>query len=944
MELRFGPFTLLPAQRVLLEAGQPLRLGSRAFDLLVLLVSRAGEVVPNAELLAAAWPNRVVEDGSLRVHIAALRKALGEGHQGQRYISNVPLRGYCFVAPVESHAVPDAVPPSGGPVPPAAPASGMRHALPVSLTRVIGRDAVVAELAQRLREHRCVSIVGAGGIGKTTVAMALARAAGEGADGGPAVVVELAALEDGQLVPAAVASALGLVLPAASPLDALANFLRTRERLLLVLDNCEHLVGAVAELAEHLLLQAPGLRLLATSREALRIRGEWVHRLPSLPVPGQGGNLAEALGSPAVQLFVERAAAGSGSFALRDEDAPLVVELCRRLDGIPLAIELAAAAVEQFGLRGLAEQLGAHLSMLSRGRRTAMPRHQTLRATLDWSHALLTPAEQALLPRLSLFRGPFTRGAAQALAGDDVDVDEALAGLVGKSMVVADIGGEQVRYGLLETTRAYAAEHVARAGQAHALAARHAAWVLELIAAGDGGGAAPGAGWLAAQAPQVDDLRAAVAWGFSADGDLSLAITLAARSAPLWFAQSLMDEYRRLAEQALAAIEQRPTTDPEDTMRLCEAYGHALWHTRGGGPAMAASFRRALQIAEELDATPYKLRCMWGLWLICNTTGDYAGSAALAERFGVEVAGSADVATLLTHDRMMALGLHFHGEQRRARSYAERVLEHPLTINHTARHSGFQFDQRVAALTVMARISWVHGQPETALARARAAVQEAIAIDHSLSLCYAIANGAAPVAFWVGDIALARELTGLLQQKADERSLHFWQAFAGAYRLLLDLHDLGEQAPSRDALHRPGVALLLRETLASVNPCLFDDELRARARAGRSGWCLPEMLRLDAEQRRAAGAPAAEVHALLEQAVEVAAGQGALSWQLRCATSLARLQAAMGEGPRAARGLEAVLALFDEGADTADHLAARRLLSAVKPAAAAAGAGADDKA
>lgn len=929
MTLRFGSFTLMPAQRVLLDGDRPLRLGSRAFDLLVLLVERAGEVVPHAELLAGAWPNRVVEEGSLRVHIAALRKALGEGHLGQRYITNVPLRGYCFVASVQRERVEEGRPP---PAPAPRPVSTSTSALPSTLTRMIGRDDMVAELQGHIQRHRCVTLIGPGGIGKTTVALAVARQLSEDeTDAWDTVFVELAALDDPRLVLAAVASALGLVLPAAAPLVAMASFLRARQRMLLVLDNCEHVIDAAAELAEHLLLNVPDVRLLVTSREALRIGGEWVQRLPPLPLPPESAGAEAALISPAVQLFAERAAASTGSFHLNVDDALMALQVCRQLDGIPLAIELAAAAVDQFGLPGLAAQLQGHLSVLSRGRRTAMPRHQTLRATLDWGFALLSIPEQQMLMRLSVFRASFARQAVQAVMPPGIEVDEALAGLVSKSMLVADIGGDSVLYRLLETTRAYAGERLQRSGEGVGLAARHATWVLGLFDQADVlAGAPPGADWIAERTRQVDDLRAATTWAFSNEGDLSLGIAIAARSAPLWFSLSLMDEYRQLAEQALAAIDERPTTDPEDTMRLCEAYGHALWHTRGGGPAMAASFRRALAIAETIDARPYKLRCMWGLWLICNTTGDYAGSAAFAERFGIEVAGTGDVATLLTHDRMMALGLHFHGDQARARGFAERVLEHPLTINHTARHSGFQFDQRVAALTVMARIGWVHGHPDRALGYARAAVDEALAIDHSLSLCYAIANGAAPVAFWAGEIELARRLTSLLQQRADERSLHFWQAFAGAYRLLIALIDQGDEVPSREAVHHPGVALLLRETLCTVNPCLFDDELRERALGGRSGWCLPEMLRIEAERRRSAGAPVAEVLSLLERASDTAVRQSALSWQLRCATSTARVLAEEGEARRAQALLAETLDRFDEGADTADHQRATQLLRTVK--------------
>jgi predicted ATPase/DNA-binding winged helix-turn-helix (wHTH) protein len=944
-ELGFGPFRLHPGRRVLLEDGQPLRLGSRAFDLLVTLCERAGEVVSSTELLAAAWPNRVVEEGSVRVHIATLRKALGDGQHGRRYIANVPLRGYCLVAPV-ARLPAEGPPPQGPPgaalprppgaAPAAVPAAPAAAPLPLALTRIVGREDAVAELQQRVPQRRCITLVGPGGIGKTSVALAVARHLAE-EQAFDVVFVELAALTEAAQVAQALASALGIVAPALNPLATLCAYLHDKQRLLLVLDNCEHLVGAAAELAEQVLRGAPGVHLLATSREALRIQGEWVQRLSSLrlPPPSLPAKAEEALAYAAVQLFVERAAAAVDGFVLRDADVPAVCEVCRGVDGIPLAIELAASAVDMMGLAGLAERLGGRLALLSRGRRTALPRHQTLRATLDWSHELLSPAERTLLMRSSVFRSAFSHAAAQAVFAGPAPpqpVDEALAGLVGKSLVATDIQGDAVFYRLLETTREYAAEKLAASGEGPEVARRHAHHMLALAREAEGQRSQQGGSpWLLSHARSVDDLRAAVAWAFSPQGDACLGVSLMAWSAPLWFALSLMAEFRSLAEQALALIDAAPADAPraaaEDTMRLCEALGHALWHTRGGGPAMAASFSRALAIAEGLDATPYRLRCLWGLWLICNTVGDYRGSRRLAEQFGEIAAQASDAGVLLTHARMMSLGLHYYGDQARALAYAQQVLEHPLTINHTARNSGFQFDQRVAALTVLSRVLWLQGLPEQALQRAHDAVEEALAIGHALSLCYAIANGAGPVAFWAGDITMARRYTGLLQQRADERSLYFWQAFAAGFQLLLQLHDGGRADAAHAAMLHPAMGALLRETMVTVQPCLADEAVLARGASGDAGWCSAELLRVQAERALEAG-QAADAEAGFERGIVVAREQQALSWELRCSTSLASLWASRGERQRAQALLSGVLARFTEGQGTADLQRAAALCQA----------------
>jgi predicted ATPase/DNA-binding winged helix-turn-helix (wHTH) protein len=949
---RFDDYLLHAGQRSLRHQGQSVALGSRAFDLLVALCRRPGQVVSNRELLAAAWPNRVVDEGSVRVHIASLRKTLGDGTGQRRYISNVPMRGYCMVAPVEAlrasdatGGVPtDAAAPAPEPLPaapPAVPARPVAGAGLSGLAHLVGRDREAAALLQELQQHRCVTLVGAGGIGKTSVALPVARRVAE-AEGAELVLVELATLSQGDAVPLAIASALGVPVSDAQPLLAITRQLGAPRRVLLVLDNCEHVIDSVALAAEHILAQTTGVRILATSRESLRIQGEWVRRLESLPVPplaspDSPATLEQALQYAAVRLFVERARAAAGGFELGEDELPLLCQLCRRLDGIPLAIELAAGAVDTVGLRGLVERLGSRLGnrlvLVGRGRRTALPRHQTLRATLDWSHGLLPEAEQALLARLSIFRGLFTHAAAQAVFERPPEVlDEGLAGLVAKSLVVSERSGAERVYRLLETTREYAAERLVASGEGEQVALRHAEHLLQALrSAPPEREPAPAAPRSPAAAAGIDDLRAAVQWAATREGTRALAVALVAWAAPLWLSMSLLAEYRQLAEAALADVDAGPPAGVEahDEMRLCEALGHVLWHTQGSAVAMSAAFSRGLALAERLEDTAYRLRCRWGLWLVCNAGGDHEGSRRLAEQFGDIATASNDGAVHFQHERMMALGCHFQGDQVQARHFSRRVLQRVPARTTTPLRRDAQFDPRVAGLTVMARVLWLQGLPEQARQHAEVAVQEALAIDHALSLCYALAIGATPVALWCGDAARADAWSALLKQRADEGALHFWQAFGDGYRRVLGL-DEAEPLPARALAGLPP-GLPLRETLSTLHPGFFDEGLARRAEAGLAGWSGPELLRLVGEAQRRAQAPALAA-ATFQRGVELAQRQQALAWVLRCSTSLARLWLEHPDAPthlraEALAGLRAVLEQFSEGHDTRDVQRARAVLA-----------------
>ena len=474
----FGPYRLLAAQRLLLEGDKPVRLGSRAFDILIALVERAGEVVSKEELIAQVWPTTFVGEANLKTQINVLRRALADGQGNNRYVITVVGRGYNFAAPIRKEE-----PSQTSPSPTIAPAD--RHNLPFTTTRIIGREESVTTLVAQLSHQRLVTVVGPGGIGKTSVALAVAKRT-IGAYEHGVWLVDLAALREPGLVPSVVATVLGLEIRTDDPLPGLVAALR-HSRMLLLLDTCEHVIDVAADLTAAVLSSAPGVTILATSREPLGVQGERVHRLGQLnsPKPSPMLTAAEAAAFPAVQVFVERVIAIVGDFTLTNKNARHVVEICRRLDGLPVAIEFAALCVKVLGIDALAACLEDSLRPLLRiQRRAAIPRHWTMQAVVDWSYNLLNEEEQRFLRALGIFAGGFTVEAAAVVAVDGVttgaDAGSRLADLVAKSLITADVSATEPRFRLLNTTRAYTLEKLDRSGERQLIAQRNAEYSRNL--------------------------------------------------------------------------------------------------------------------------------------------------------------------------------------------------------------------------------------------------------------------------------------------------------------------------------------------------------------------------------------------------------------------------------------------------------------------------------
>jgi predicted ATPase/DNA-binding winged helix-turn-helix (wHTH) protein len=939
--LVFGPFRLFPAQRRLEKDGKPLRLGGRALDILTVLAERAGEVVSNRALLESVWQDVTVEESSLRFHIKNLRKILGEGQSGTRYVSNVPGRGYCFVAPttrINARGLSGDQP------------AARRYALPRFGTQVIGRESVIDALVPQLAQRGPLTIVGPGGIGKSTVALALAHARQAGCQHG-VCFVDLAPLTDPTLVLAAVAAALELPLPSGDPTAALIGFLRDKQ-ILLVLDSCEHVVDAVAILSEVVLDGAPAVRILATSREPLRTQGEHVHRLAPLALPPETAQITsqEAVSFSAIQLFVARAGKALAGFGLTDANTEAVVDICRKLDGMPLAIELATSRIDVLGISGLLTRLGDRLQLLSHGQRTARSRHRTLHATLAWSYDFLEPDEQVVLRRLAIFTGAFGLKAAQSVVAFDglppSEVIDHIANLAIKSLVVATIDDSGAIYRLLDTTRAYASEKLVAAGEADQVASQHVAWVLEALSSAEREiGTASATTLLSDHRRLIGDVRSALDWAFSLNGNSVMGAALVDSSASLWLRLSLVSECRRWVEHALASC---VGMAPSLRMRLMAARAIVLLYTSRGtiSAEMQEVWTGVLEIAGQLDDVQYGLRALWGLWSFEQNAGRFSEGLNLARRFGDLAMRSSTPVDLATGDRILGVTLHYHGDQGGAETYFERSLARLDSTIHGHHAIHFQYNQSLAARAYLPKILWLRGLPDAALRAAQSVVDDAVAFGHALSLGLVLVVAACPVALLVGDIEAAQRFVDMLLSTSTIHAIDLYHTegscFSGAVlvrggkplegRALL-LRAMNGPPYMESDLHRVEMLIELAQAFACTGDFqqgidVLNEALAASARR-EERWCVAELLRMKAEMLLSADADGWESDAeeLLQQSLDWARSQRALSWELRAASSLARLRLRQGDARGGRACLEPVYARFAEGFDTADLAAARQLLN-----------------
>ncbi len=928
--------------------------GGRALDILIVLTEQAGDLVGKDEIVRRVWPNLVVEEGNLRTQMGILRRALGDGKRGARYIVTVPGRGYRFVAPIEASERP----PAAGHVPDASGAIAPRGAshvpfaaypvgnLPVRLSRPIGRAETVRDLIGRLQRRRFITIVGPGGIGKTTVALAVAEELAATYPDGVSFV-DFTSIVDPLLVSNVLATALGLSVSAADPLPEIIGFLQSK-RMLVVFDCCERVIEAAAVIAERVLKGASAVHLLATSREPLRAEGEVIQRLQPLQTPPAAGRISasEALTFSAVALFVERVAAHIEGFELTDADAPIVADICRKLDGIALAIELAAARTYAFGIAGVSAGLDDRFRMLISGRRTALPRHQTLRAMLDWSYEILSPLESAVLRRLAIFVGSFTLDACCDVCADGritrADIMDAIAGLLSKSLVNAVAKGAPGTYRLLDTTRAYALEKLRDSAELGEMANQHGHHLLKLLDGAALAGAAPlEAGSQGKLTEHAAEIGSALDMNFAPGGDPSLGVRLVVAAIPVWSQLSLFGELRRQVDRALARTQTGTTRTQRQEMQLLAALGSALVYSAGNKADAEAAWSGALAIAEQLGDQEYQLRVLWGLWSDHLNGGQLGVAFKVGERFRRVAQEAADSRSILMGERLAGITLFYLGDYPGARRHLERMLEQYASAQDGSYLVRFRFDPCVATRSLLALILWSQGLADEATRAAQQAIQEASVLDHGLSVLLALER-ACHVAMLRGDLDEADGLLDRLLERAPQSAADPFQirgrclagmlltrrgdAEGGVRTLRAALQDFPKQEfQTRFLLVRAQLAAALglmgkvSEALCVIEAVLTEaQEQEEGAHMAEFVWISGEVLR--------SGGDIAAADERFRTALECARKQGVLAWELRVTASLAMIWRDQGRIGPAREALRAVYERFTEGFATADLVNAHRLI------------------
>ena len=938
------------ARRELRVLGSAVPVGGRAFEMIEALAQSAGELVTKDELMNRIWPGAIVMENTLHVHTAAVRKALGpyrgllktEPGRGYRLLGDWTVRRH-DAAPAPVRLQPERV---FGPSP--------TTNLPEVVTPLVGRAAAVQQVRDLLSAYRIVTLTGPGGIGKTTLALQIARRVlAEFNDGG--WLVELASLSDPDLVPSAVATVLGLKLDGETiSAEAVARTVGERN-LLLVLDNCEHTIDAAATLAETFVRLCPRTSILATSREVFRIDGECVYRVPPLDVPALGQVAADdILAHGAVELFVTRALALDSDFSLRSDNIKAIAAICRHLDGIPLAIEFAAARAAALGIAQVAGSLRDRFALLTSGRRSAVPRHRTLRAVLDWSYEPLPESERLLFRRLAIFPTGFTIDAAVAvMTGSGVDassVIEGIANLVAKSMVTLDKSEASTRWYLLETTRAYAREKLALHDEVEHAARCQAAYFRDFFAT-HAAGLRPqrSAEDLTRHGREIDNVRAALDWSFSPGGDTAIGVDLTAAYTPVWRHLSLTAECCERCERALLSLEPDPPTDPRTQMWLRIALGSALIATMGTSERAHTVLTQALEVADALDDLDAQARALPVLASVQTYRGEYGEARSAVERLRQVAHRIGEPAIVIVADRAMGTALLTAGRLHEAQQCMERVLQSPVLLDDQRRSDWHHSEHRALARAMLARALWLQGFADKAHAEAHRSLEELHVTDRHLSLCRVLYYGMCRITPMTGDFETAHQANARLIEVATSLNAPFWET-AGRFlegKLLVERREfargLGVLREAFSTCRRTAWRMSYPEFKGALASALaglgqLGDSLNAvdEAIAGAGDhedgqlWYVPELLRIKGEVLLQQGSDRSTLaEDCYHRASEMGRQQGALFWELRLALSLARLRVTQGRHNDARQILAPVYDRFTEGFGTTDLRAARAMLDAL---------------
>ena len=805
--------------------------------------------------------------------------------------------------------------------------------------RMLGRKDALAAIQLKLAKQKFVTIVGPGGIGKTTLAVAVAHEMSAVFDS-QVHFVDLGALGDASLVASTTATALGLSVQTSDVLPALIDRLREKPTLI-ILDCCEHLIERVSAVAEELIRHVPTLHLLATSREAMRVEGEHVYELSALACPPEDRSLSarDALQYPAVQLLVDRVRAVRDDFELADADASIAAGICRRLDGIPLAIELAAGRVDIFGLSKTASLLDDQLNLS--WRRTAVPRHQTLNAALEWSYDLLGEAEKRVLSRLSVFAGGFTFEAAIAVAADETideaNVSECVWELRSKSMIAAQ--GQGARLRLLDTTHAFASRRLAEGDDEGLWRRRHALYYTDLSKQG---ASMDGSERRRTLGVEVGNLRAALNWAFSVKGDVKVGVELAAASASIWMAMALLTECREWMTKAIGRLDDASVGSRQE-MIIQSALASCMMFTDGMTEESYASWTKARLLAECLNDTECQLDSILVLWAHKIRLPSYPEATELADQCGDVAEASADRGAIAMANYMRGVTYHHIGRILQAETLLELSLYRDDETSRQSLIKRFGYDRKVDALGVLANLVWLRGSADQARRLNMMSIAEARQLDHGVPLCVALAWASFNAYLTNPDDSEIDALADELVDHAAKYAVDSYHGF-GLSMLALRRNRRGEGDGASATLYR-GLEKLSAARYGVFNWILQAEFARCMAAAGRPRqglavferakidldacqWYTPELRRIRGELALGNDEGQAVGRQYFLSALELADRQASLSWALRSATSLALVEQSAGRKEAARATLQATHAKFREGLETFDLRLATQVLTA----------------
>lgn len=942
----FGGFRLLPARQLLLHGDAPVKLGGRAFELLYALVQQRGIILSKDDLMAAAWPGIFVHESNLKVNMHSLRRTLGDTDKPPAYIATVAGRGYRFVAPVEVG--------TQSPAPAAevldAPALALRRAEPPPLPAggLVGRMSELAELVDRLGRAALVTVVGPAGVGKTTLALAAARAL-EPAYADGICFVDFATIDDPALVPTVLATALGIKGDREDALAAALNHLRDRAELVL-LDNCEHVLPGVAIVARKVVDLGGQSKLLATSRQPLGVPAEDAMWVDPLTLPAEGPTTTPALlASTAVELFLRRASEWSG-YELNEADGPVIADICRSLDGLPLALELAAGELGVYAPRDLLARLNEHLGLAERRTAAGHQRHETVLAAIDWSFGLLTRNEAALLLVVSVFAGTFDLDDAVSLGGavdlSPVDVIAALGGLVTKSLLTAQVHGAGLRYRLLDSTRRYASQRRHDAG-IDAAARRSLAGRMMAVfeQAETEWGWRDADDWTHSYLSRLADVRTALGWAFGEGGDVALGIRLTVAAIPLWFERSLMAESQERVELALQHS-RAADCPPLLRAKLATSLAWSLMYGRVLVPRIESAWQVAVSGAAEAGNVEHQLQALVGFAVYLMDVGRSAEAVERLVEFRALSELHQNTSLTAEGERTLAWITAHQGDLAASLATLEDLARRHARLGKSSRMAGFQVDRYIGIRNYMTVIAWLCGRADQAGAAAADAISVAGQVGHLASQANVLALAGCPVAYLSGDQTRLATYVAKLRDILEQEHIGVWLPLCRFYAAVCEeaageptavdrmLQATDAIRDSRFVMRLPSMMGIAAEALTRHGRLdearhTITGALELEARLGER-WCRAELWRIEAGIIQSSGdATAAE--RLLRAALAEAHAVGARGFTLRVANDVAAHLLAKDRRREAMELLAPVYDGFTEGFGTEDFRRATTLLSRAQP-------------